>query len=41
MRVPGRLTAVYLRGTLIDESGRTATPEPTGQVIGATRHGFA
>lgn len=41
MRVPGRLTSVYLRGTLIDESGRTATPEPTGQVIGATKHGFA
>jgi dihydroorotase len=41
MRVPGRLTAVYLRGTLIDESGRTTTPEPTGQVIGVTKHGFA
>ncbi|SAL29999.1 dihydroorotase [Caballeronia sordidicola] len=41
MRVPGRLTAVYLRGMLMHEHGRTAAMEPAGKVIGASKHGLA
>jgi dihydroorotase len=41
LRVPGKLTAVYLRGTLIHENDQAAAREPTGIVIGASEHGPA
>jgi dihydroorotase len=41
LRVPGKLTAVYLRGTLIHENDQAAAPEPTGIVIGALENGPA
>jgi dihydroorotase len=41
MQVPGRLTAVFLRGALVYEEGRLVAPSPTGKIIGASDHGFA
>jgi len=41
MQVPGRLTAVFLRGELVYEDGQLVAPAPTGQIIGASNHGIA
>lgn len=41
MQVPGKLTAVYLRGALIYENGRLVAPEPTGTILGASNYGIA
>ncbi len=41
MQVPGRLTAVFLRGALVYEEGQRVAPSPTGKIIGASDHGFA
>jgi dihydroorotase len=41
MQVPGRLTAVFLRGALVYEEGRLVAPSPTGKIIGASDYGFA
>jgi dihydroorotase len=41
MQVPGRLTAVFLRGALIYEEGRLAVSAPAGAIIGASNHGIA
>ena len=41
MQVPGRLTAVFLRGALIYEEGELAASAPAGTIIGASNHGIA
>jgi dihydroorotase len=41
MQVPGRLTAVFLRGALICEEGQLAASAPAGAIIGASNHGIA
>jgi dihydroorotase len=41
MRVPGRLTAVFLRGESIYEEGRLVASVPAGTIIGAWNHGIA
>jgi len=41
MRVPGKLTAVFLRGQPIYEDGRLASVAPTGTILGAFDHEFA
>jgi dihydroorotase len=41
MRVPGRLTAVFLRGEPVFEDGQRLAPAPVGTIIGASNHGIA
>jgi dihydroorotase len=41
MRVPGKLTAVFLRGELIYQDGQRLAPAPMGTIIGASNHGIA
>lgn len=41
MQVPGKLTAVFLRGALVFENDQLAAPAPTGTILGASNHGIA
>lgn len=41
MQMPGRLTAVFLRGALIYENGRLVAPAPVGTILGASNHAIA
>jgi dihydroorotase len=41
MTVPGKLTAVFLRGALIYENGQLVAPAPAGKILGASNHGIA
>lgn len=41
MRVPGKLTAVFLRGEQIYQDGQLVVPAPTGTIIGASNYGIA
>lgn len=41
MKVPGKLTAVFLRGALIYENGQLVAPAPAGKILGASNHGIA
>jgi dihydroorotase len=41
MKVPGKLTAVFLRGALIYENGQLVAPAPAGKILGASNHGTA